>query len=301
MDKILVKLLQEAKRTYKTECNALQDLHNEYGFDFCKPIKAVNFTGNFTMKSLERDFGIDFANEKVVVIFKVRGYYECARYTGSDVILPSSGAFDVLSNIYRKGDFNDWRKAGINEVYVIAQDKYFAQDATPNATRRNRNRYNSTFDFSERYEYYDEERHYYGLYKKGVKRCYKNLLDYSYELDKSGYVTDEKQRDLYNRAQKLKAERKAQAYKQMTNTRDMIAKVKTAIDLKKAEIAERLIKCDTADEIEKVDDALSYWSGLRGCYREYERAVERDSNKSFRSPEEFNETIGGIYAKLRKI
>ena len=87
----------------------------------------------------------------------------------------------------------------------------------------------------------------------------------------------------------------------MTNTKDMISRAKQAIELKKIELSKRLLSCETSKEVSEFSSKLSYFSGLYGCYSDIEYIEERDNEKTFRSPEQFNKAIGEIYNKLATI
>jgi len=87
----------------------------------------------------------------------------------------------------------------------------------------------------------------------------------------------------------------------MTNTQDMIAKAKKAIELKKIELSTRLLDCNTSKTVCDFGYKISNFSGLYGCYEAIERIEKRDKEKAFESPEDFNDSIRVIYDKLARI
>ena len=296
MDKVLIELLKvgkERKGIRGWTFNALQDLNNEYGFDFCEPLKAVKFHASFTVNSLKRDFGIDTDKQVVAVIFDTTHWLYCARLDGERVVLSKGNPFDTLDSVYTKTDFNDYRKGGVLDVYVIAQHKEF--------TKEPKGRYNKRdVDLNTRYSYYREEKRE-GLIERGERKIYENKIGGWYDLDKSGYVLDLRRDDLLSRARKIRIARNKEKYLQMTNTQDMIAKARKAIETKKIELSTLLLDCNTSEEIEKIIDKLSYWDGLKGCYRNIESIEKREREKSFTSPKHFYDNIAEIYEVLNEI
>ena len=297
MNKIMIELVKEVRDswTYKRTYNAMQDLHNAFGFDFCKEFIAGVHNGTFTQKSLEKEYGFDYDTYCVVVVIKRYGSWCVVKLTRDNCILTDNRNLDSLSAFYTKADFNEARKRD-NKVYVIAQKKEYLRKVY----RTRWERYTSVeIDYKTRYDYYENER---GLIIKGERKVWERQITSSYYiLDKSGYCVEIKHEELENKVRKLRKEREKVAYLAMNNTALMIERVKQAIEAKKVEIATALMKSTTSDEVRIVGEKLAYWNGLRSCYSDIERIEKRHAEQDFGSPESFNSAISDIYAVLNRI
>lgn len=295
MEKILVELLQETKARGK---GALQGLRNSFGFDFCKPIKAVKFKESFTPTSLKNIYGIDCKEMIVAVIFKRGSWFETAEYTDGVVNL-IEGSIYPLSTIYTKSDFNEWRKDGLFTTYVVAQKKVFKLPRF-----RYRRQGVTALEVGERYKPYNPDNFRSGVVKFDSAPIYEKHIDvdFNYEnFDKSGYPVYVKRSKMEAKVREIKEERQRDAYKEMTNTKDMINRAKKAIEVKKIELSKRLLDCNTAHDISIFGSNLTRFSGLYGCYCDIENIEERDNEKEFKSPEAFNNAIARIYDTLARI
>ena len=300
--------LVKPEERYKRDFDALQDLHNEYGFDFTKDYFARIINGKFTQNSIKKEFNIDFDNSVVVVVSLAENYkrFCVARLTESNIILPKSNAFSSrLSNFYAKSDFEDYRKTA-KQTLLIAQTKdnltetkkrYSAYDKKPT-------------DLLQRFNYYDENNHDYGIIPKESRKIWDNKIMgrsmYSYNyfcpvLDKSGYILNIKQDDLKRSAERLRAERNKARYNNMQNIDDMILKCENAIRAKRDYITELLKVAETIEEVTTIEEKLSHWSGLGSCITDLSRIKKGVKNEGFSSPENFNKAILEIYHTLERI
>ena len=292
-NKTIIELLKVTKENVygKRSFYALQDLHNVYGFDFCKPYIAKTHEGAFTLKSIAKEFSLDYDNFTVVAIMKRYGSYNAVRLTDSNVILPASNAFDTLSTFYAKCDFNDARKTA-EKVYIIAQKKAFLTKAPSRYYRAN------PVSIDKRYIALGG---YNGIVECGYPKKYEWKISGCYDLDKSGYPVELKRNELEQKAKERRRERKQAEYNAMTNTRNMIEKARFAIESKKIALAKALLDSTTYEEIEKIENNLSRWRGLGNAIYSLSRVEERDAEKLFRSPEDFNDSIADIYKSLNNI
>lgn len=301
MEKVLIELLQVTqKERIGRGNNALQELRNAFGFDYNKPIKAVKFKDSFTATTLKNLYEIDCKTGVVAVIFHKNSCFKVARFTDGIVNLLDNYSFSTLTHFWTKAEFGEMRKDGWYEVYVVYQK--FGFTISPRC-RRDSWRDLQRLEANERYIAYNPENENLGVVKYEMNRKWENRLEVTFDpenFDKSGYPVYLKRAKLNKRAKDMKAQKQVQAYKEMTNTKDMIEKVKKAINLKKIELSSRLLDCDNSQEIDKVCDAISY-NGLKGCYSEIERIEEKDNNKMFASPDDFNSSIAWIYTKLSRI
>lgn len=291
-NKTIIELLKVTKENVygKRSFYALQDLHNVYGFDFCKPYIAKIHEGAFTQKSIAKEFSLDYDKFIVVAIMKRYGSFNVVRLTDSNVVLPASNAFDTLSTFYAKCDFNDARK-NADKVYIIAQKKEFLT--------KTRSRYNLANPVSIEKRYISLGG-YNGLVERGYPKEYKYKVS-CMEVDKSGYPVELKHDELYQKARDLRREREKAKYNAMTNTRDMIDKARSAIEAKKVLLAQALLESTTYDDIEKIENNLSRWRGLGNAMYSLSRVEERHNENRFRSPDDFNESIADIYKSLNNI
>ena len=295
MDKVLVELLQEVKKD-REQAGALKALHERFGFNYNKPIKAVKFRDSFTATSLKNLYGIDCNLNKVVVIFHKGKWFETADFTNGR-FETIGGCISPLSTITTKSEANEWRKDGWYDVYVIAQKFAFLSKVAGY-----RYRSDGDLDYNKRYELYDPTREWFGVIELGTKKDYDNKISAEWEdFDKSGYPVFLKRAKLERQVENNRAKRKAQAYKEMTNTADMISKCKEAIERKKIELSTRLLNCNTSCEINEFTRKLNGFSGLYGCYDDIEDIVIKDNEKRFKSPDDFNNAIGRIYRHLSEI
>lgn len=299
MEKVLFDLLQATKET-KKRSEALKDLRYAFGFNYNKPIKAVKFKGSFTATSLKKEYGIDCNLNRVAVIFKRGSWYETADFTEGKLSLLDDYRFSTLSAIWKKSDFNEWRKCGYYEIYVIAQSYAFLLD------RRRGKRWRGTSDLveGERYKAYNPKNPRSGVVRYDMNGSWVDRIDVDFDddvFDKSGYAVDLKRNRLSKQAEEVRAERQKKAYNEMTNTAEMISKVRKALEFKKIELSKRLLNCNTTQEIKNVGYSLTSYNGLQGCYEEIDYIEERNKNKSFKSPDEFNNAIARIYNRMANI
>lgn len=284
MDKILVEILKEAKGG-----NALKVLRAEFGFDYNKPIKAVRFKGEFTASSLKRDCGIDVQKMTVAVLFQTGCRFEIAEYSEGSVTLHSYCS--PFRSVPTKKQFNEYRKDGFWLVYVVAQNLEYT---LPRLTSWNR--YLSNMDLNERFipcgSFYKVER------LESARSSNDHFSFRTDDLDKSGYPVSMKRDYLKGELACLIREKKAKAYKNMPNTQDMIAKARKAIDDKKNELVKSFASATSCNSVSEVAYSISK---LSNCMQEIEQITRRDNEKRFDSPAEFNNSIKGIYDKLKSI
>ena len=301
MDKVLIELLQATKEERQGRGNnALQELRNAFGFDYNKPIKAVKFRDSFTATTLKNLYEIDCKTGVVAVIFHKATCFKVAKFTDGVVNILDNASFYTLTHFWTKAEFGEKRKDGWHEVYVVYQKFEFT--ISPRH-RRDSWRDLQRLEANERYIAFNPENENSGVVKYGMNRKWENRIEVTFTpetFDKSGYPVYLKRAKLNKKAKDMKAQKQAQAYKDMTNTKDMIEKVKKAINLKKIELSSRLLDCNNSQEIEKICDAISY-NGLKSCYYEIERIEEKDNEKMFASPDDFNSSIAWIYTKLSRI
>lgn len=301
--------LAKSEERCKRDFDALQDLHNEFGFDFTKQIFARIIEGKFTQNSISKEFDIDFSKNMVVVVSLAdnwRRFYVC-RLTGTSVILSPGNAFSsCLSSFYTKSDFEEYRKKAVKTL-IIAQE-----NANLTETRK---RYRDTYkndptDLLQRFYYWDEKQKDYGIIMRDKKRLWDNKImgrsvyGYNYfcpVLDKSGYILNIKQDDLKRKAKTLKAEKDKARYNEMTNINDMILKCENAIRVKRDVIADLMKIAETPEEISTIIDKLSKWSGLGSCIDDISRIKRKVKEGGFASPENFNKAISEIYQTLEKL
>ena len=196
-----------------------------------------------------------------------------------------------FANIITKTDFNEFRKDGFFDVYVIAQ----AESDTLKRLGRWRADGLTDANIGERFiqtSYYRAVR--LDSARKGTDAfsCYED------DLDKSGYPAGVKRDMLERKARKLKADREAEAYKAMTNTQDMIDKARKAIEAKQIELSKKLAVATTYKEVGIISNDVC---AIRNCLCDLEDIIDEDERKAFCSPQGFNNAIAYIYTRLDRI
>lgn len=284
MDKLLVEILQETKGN-----RALQVMRDAFGFDYNKPIKAVKFKDSFTATSLKNLYGIDVKEMIVAVMFRTGIHFKIAEYTDGVVRLCDC-SMSPLARIVTKTDFNEYRKDGFFEVYVIAQAK---ADTLTRLRLRIDGLNGRHID-----ERYISTSPYRAVKRDSARKGNDVFSCYEDDLDKSGYPVGLKREVLEMKARKLKTERDADAYKAMTNTQDMIYKARKAIEAKQIELAKKLATATTYAEVSVISNNVCV---IRNCLCDLTDILEDDKNKRFSSPKSFNDSIAYIYTRLDRI
>ena len=325
--------------------NALQALNKAYRLDYNKPINYFTFEGSFTTAALFKAItaaGIKTTGAFIGVLMPDYYYRNENRYKlavidqygdimNTTTATGYSGShYELFNNkrhyntyidcmkidrFYRKGDFNEARKAGdtLGLTYiVIVQDLEHMTPYHDNYTeRRNTNtysryklqevrkgrNYNSSEDYITALDLIDEA----GITRSYVPFYYGNNrpTDTAELIDKSGYLVQPVRDNLITRAEKVKEERAKAAYLETDNTARIKALREQAAALK--EIAANKCKlATTAAELKKVKDILYNWSySLIDIYERIEHMEARI--KDYRSIEDFNESADYIQECINQL
>ena len=316
---------------------ALRSLHDTLGFDFNAPYHVYKIDGKFTVRKIEKMIQADkytFKNAMVAVVtrrfdnywrkdfclvtvdnsgvnidYKQCYYYS---YVNSGLDILCSYVNSGLDILYRKSDFEEYRKNDNTETYVFCQLKVnLAEQKTKQV------------NYSERFKYVPYKygkccdgkgNSWYSNIKlqlteeKGTvvdykvsNHCYglktENLEDI---IDKSGYIVCEHRRDWQYKARKLREKRVKAAFKATDNT-VKINQLEKMIDQRKNELAEAFKNAVTAKEIQNVGKAIGgYFNSLYDIVDGFERLKAKDANKEYSSIEVFNNAYNGILEKMKK-
>ena len=302
--------------------HALQDLHKIFGFDFCAPYNAYIIQGKYTINQIRKLTSADgYTPENSVTIVCTHdknraGFYdgnfhlvEIDRYNKIDIDFSYPRSPSNIGIFWAKYQFEDVRKKDTAETIVFCQ----MLDSLKHPTKKSP-------DFSERVKVLQARKycHYYGekvkyisgfdfkvLNGKGEKYDYK-ISRYQFKeepteltsiIDKSGYLLVDRRDNLKRRAQALRAEREKAAADAIDNS----AKIEILRELlaeRKPEIIEQLKRAETSEQVEKVADALNRWRGFGGLLYDFEKLQERETNKEYKSIEQFERAYLNIYNPL---
>lgn len=308
--------------------NAARALHEALHVDFCGQYSAYKINGKFTINQILKTAasdGYNPNNASIIVIMTGIKYRDSDFYT---VRIEDAGKIDndfkfysthgtKLHELWRKGDFNDYRKEEQIKTFIICQkesDLAHMSAHNPDYTQRfklgkvqkyrtsagdNYNEYigeielTRTDDNGSRCTLGGWRNKYYFSYNRPERR----FTDVSEVIDKSGYIINEKRENLKRRAEALRKERAKDAYKATDNSKKL-ADLKKALFDKKAYFAKALSEATTAAEVSAITDKLWKYNGLQGLFKDFESIQEHDSKKEFSSVEKFQKYCDDLESSL---
>lgn len=302
--------------------HAMQDLHTVFGFDFCAEFDAWKIDGAYTVRKIEREAekrGYTTGNSVIAVCtrserIRNRWYHLVTVEPGGGVCIehktPYHSDGQRLDYFFTKTDFNDNRKAADAETVVIVQKRDNLKRPTPRKINPF-GRYkllNFTFYHTNGKRYVDEIKlqeldgskatltyEIIGQWFNGSKK-YPETIEQV--IDSAGYLLNARRDDLKSRAAALKAEREKAAYN-ATDNASKIAELSGLIAERKRAIVKALEDANTAEELFAVYDSLSNWKGLLHVVSNFECLVRDDSNKEFKSVEQFTRAYNEIRTALQ--
>lgn len=291
-----------------------QGLHDRLGIDFQKPFRTVKFMGKFTVNQMRKEAeaaGYNTSNSIILLIYK-RNTDTCWRKdlyvtritaTGFDID-PLDGCASGIDKMYRKGDFEEYRKAGTLYGYLFMQKKEYLCPIKPH------NRWDSApkYTAKDRYKfvdfYYSQDITLMRTNNNGEKFRYHvyagiNAGNLGQYLDKSGYLVGYAREELARRVDAYKKENAKKAYLEQ----DYTAKIAALADLiaaKKEMLVQEFIKVTTADQIDQLRDKLG-WNGFYSIMRDYEYMVNTNNKREYSSIESFENAYNGIMRQIASI
>lgn len=302
-------IIRELKKQDK---NIFRAVNQVYGIDFEKPFTIAKINGSFTinkvLKEVEKKHNPH--NSKIITLTSVssRGW-RAGKLLAVEITGTGAADFEIkhhkawfefntiLDDYYSKGDFNTDRKAA-DKVYIIAQNNDFLgrkwEKCKPDITSR-------FFKSDKSYGKYIKDKYtkieydMTGINFRCDTKC--SIDDF---IDKSGYITEYKRQDLKRRAEQLRKERKAAAFKETDNTTIIKGLAEQLTALKKS-ISEQLALATTAEQIKVIEKSLSWYRGLGDCFEQFERIKKHDADKSFSSIGAFNDSVNGLKEKIEDV
>lgn len=240
--------------------NTFKALHNTFGFDFQTEFAIKKINGSFTLRQALTELdttGLNTDNAQVVIavrpyssltsIVKVVEVVSATKFN-NDFYLGGKGVY----NYSTKSDFNEDRKEDDIVAFVIAQRFDYLK---PEKTKK-------PDQFTRAYV--------------NPKTPYREYSSY----DRSGYVR--RRVELSTRASEIRREKEKKAYLESDNTEKIII-LDAKLDELKKEIKTRFLTATTAEDYEKVGNALRDWSGLPRCMKEVDEYKTRTALKDYDS------------------
>lgn len=276
---------ENIKRLSAIYPRVFRDLHRIVGFDYERPFECYFLEGNFTVNKVLKkldEVGYTYKDEIILLMRNPRTkYYQDLHLAGIDRghvrIDYGNTYFSRLKSISNKGLFEEFRKMPHVETFVIVQ--HMESIKKPEEKE---------IDKQGRFKSAPIK------YKSRIYGC-----DEYYSIDKSGYIMDEKRQSLHDRAMKLRASRKKEAYLQVDNT-GKIKELQTMIDGCKMRIAAEIRAAQTSGEIMTINKKLGYF-GLEGIMTSFESYKNTEANRGFKSIEESERAYQRIIEKLGAI
>lgn len=313
------------KKLLSTSKNALRNLHDTLGLDFCQSYKAFEISGRFTVRGIEKKAAAlvkDYSPEtySTVVLSKRENRFQCGQYmlatiepehkVDTEYKIVDHGYYKLnLDGFYNKGYFDETRKDETTHTIVIVQRREYLTRAEPLRTYPNP----ETLEENIRYkifEYKPGSHLYFAPVESDGKRRYKSLRTYyvakkgtkedDLAFDKSGYYVFPKRYRLRKEAARIRAEKQKAA----ADARDYSGSLKTLENKLfeiKSSIAKRLDAAGTLEEVKEVSEMMIKWRGLPDVWQDYIFLRDRAANKGFSSPAVFDSRYADITAALEKI
>ena len=317
---IIKKLLQDSP-------HAMQDLHQVFGFDFCKPFKILQFNGSYTVNQIKKAVlaeGMVPDNGIIVILTKEGKANYCWSYHYNVIKLENNG-YEIdfrfpyhktgrLDNFCCKKYFEDLRKSKTAETIIIAQNIQYIKIPAE---------YKPDYNGLKRYKYVKAGYTYISSQnKKAVNSIEFKRLDgkgeklergiigriiYSgnyYEedvhqiIDKSGYFVDIRRRDLKQKAAALRKEREKAAYMASQDDAAKIKELQDAVEKTKKVIAAKLLNSNSYEEMKKVRKALEIFHGLAGAVMDFEKFINNCNEKKFSSIKSRDAAYNNIIKEL---
>lgn len=297
----------------KQDNNIFRAMNQCYGFDFEKPFTTARINGSFTINKVLKEIEKKHTpNNSTIVILTVDGQ---GRRWRSDKLLAvqvtGTGAADFeiehhkkwfnfstrFDSVYTKGDFNEARK-NAEKCYIIAQDNENMgrkwEKKQPDITSR-------FFKSEKSYGKYIKDRYTkieYDMTGANFRCNTKCSIDDF--IDKSGYITEYKRQDLARRAEQLRKERQAAAFRATDNTA-IIKGLQDQLSAIKAAIVEQLSTATTSEGIREVEKSLSWYKGLGDAFSKFEYIKKNDEEKKFSSVGRFNDDVNELNKLLQTL
>ena len=280
------------KELLNKDRKALRTLNKAYGYDFEKDFTAVKIDGSFTINKVLKTIDRNPSNTKIVTIIEGVKPWDNDKLYAVEITGTGNSDYDVdglrckcyggrLDYMIGKGTFNEYRKS-CGGCYIIAQDTNnlgrVYKDTMPDLTER-LTKAQQDYCNSWRFNRYNRT---------------------SRIFDKSGYYLNDKRDNLARRAEKLRKDRQAAAFKATDNAATIKA-LQEQLNGLKAAIVERLNIATTSAQIKDIEKSLSWYKGLGDCFSKFEYIEKGEKEKSFGSIDTFNKRVDDLTANIEEL
>lgn len=274
-----------------TNNNGASVAHNLCGFDFNQNYKIARLEKSFTLKK-----AADAVKANDFIIFlKPANHYNNNVYfvevNAGVVNLDFSIGANPISSLYRKGDFESYRK-NCEYAYIIAQDE--SKRRRPDQWRNCNGspiyqKRPFKVDYNERVKSFDGST----VYQAGCSYYVGRNRDYIF--DKSGYLLTYKRDALRRNAEKIRRERqKAQA--DAVNIDAELIYIKNALNDAKGVLLNTINNCNC--DYESFNGINKKVDTLRWLCFDYNLLEKRYKNKEFSSAEKVNDAVIVLTQKI---
>lgn len=305
--------------------NALRDLHDVLGMDFCAPYGVEYTRGNYTVNKVAKMAAMNGYGPGDLLVILTRNANKCwYSQTFKLVTVEDDGKIEIdyripyraggggLDTYFRKGDFESDRKSEKAESYILWQRREYLK--IPDK---------KSIDKTARYklikaDYWYANADYKYIHRLTLKQIGEQGKQLSYKIDrysvdnckripetesdvidKSGYFVDERRAELKHRVAEIRAEREKAAFN-ATDNADKVTDIANRIAARKAELIQQLTDANTSAELDKVGQKLIKFRGLAWTMYEFEVFRERVANKTFKSISDCDYDYHYILARLEK-
>lgn len=251
----------------------MKGLHSAYGLDFEAPYCGIEHNGKFTTRMLINEMKQHgFTPDDSIILVLVQGWHNWDK-DDFYVVRIYENDFDIASpycvdHYSRKYDFNDARKRNECHAILLGQKKEDLKSADFFRDRWGYSRKGKDVD-------------YYGRFKSEKDVPHGGFGRYNHEIDKSGYCLDVYHCDLYERAEKYKAEKAQKAYLETDNS-GQVDTLERLIDEYKNKLSKAVLNASSSDEMRAISRLMG-WGGLPDIMETFETFKQKTKDKSYNS------------------
>lgn len=302
---------------------ALQFLHRQCGFDFCKPFEIVKTCGAFTLNSVKKAINRETLNNlNIYILLKCVDKWGCperdlhaVEVNPSRVIGAQFGDlcgrwYDFnIDYFFGVGDFEDVRKKRTKYIYIVYQDAEHEREPKHNPDETYK------ADTAKRYNLIEARPVYYNGTKRlqeiTIKDKESNARPFKFKftfisaapyteageiIDKSGYIILARRQDLKHRAAALRAERAKAEYMRQDFTEE---NAKAREELKRvARAAGGLLGAGEGEnDFNRIEECAHH---LKEAAAYFEKHEKKTAAKDFTSVEAFRKSLDEIRKHIKK-
>lgn len=312
------------KELLKDNPKAMQFLHRQCAFDFCKPFEVVQTFGAFTLNSVKKAINAEtLDNLNIYILLKC--FDRCGslerdlhavevnphRVIGAQHSDMIGRWYDYkIDHFFGVGDFEEVRKKRTKYIYIIYQDAQHEREPKYNPDETYK------ADTAKRYDVTEARPVYYSNYGRRlqeitIKDKESNARPFKFKfafcpahpyteageiIDKSGYIILERREDLKRRAAALRAERAKAEYMRQDFTEE---NAKAREELKRvARAAGGLLGAGEGEnDFNRIEECAHH---LKEAAAYLEKHEKKTAAKDFASVEAFRKSLDEIRKHIEK-